>query len=115
MKLQVMCNAANHLGGDWDKIHDSIKRGDILGVRGRPVRTKTGELSIAPGEIKLLSPCLHMLPTAQFGLKDLETRYRQRYLDLIMNNKTRDIFITRTRIIKFVRNYLDKLGFLEVK
>ena len=115
LKLQVMANAGNNEGEDFEKYHSLIKRGDIIGIRGRPFRTKTGELSIAPGTIQLLSPCLHMLPTAQSGLKDTETRYRQRYLDLIMNNKTREVFFTRSRVIKAVRSYLDKLGFLEVE
>ena len=55
-----------------------------------------------------------MLPTAISGLKDMETRYRQRYLDLIMNNRTRNVFLTRTKLINFVKKYLDDIGFLEV-
>ena len=59
-----MANAANHLGDeDFKHTYNKIKRGDIVGISGKPGRTKTGELSIAPGTIKLLSPCLHMLPT----------------------------------------------------
>jgi lysyl-tRNA synthetase class 2 len=114
-KVQVMANASNHEGDDFEHAHSFIRRGDIIGVQGKPLRTKTGELSIAPGKIQLLSPCLHMLPTAQFGLKDMETRYRKRYLDLICNNKTRDIFAARSKVIKGVRKYLDDRGFLEVE
>lgn len=64
-------------------------------------------------EVKLLSPCLHQLPGRE-GLVDLETRYRKRYLDLIMNPDTRDVFITRSKVVNYVRKYLDNLGFLEV-
>lgn len=69
--------------------HDTAKlrRGDIIGVVGNPGKTKKGELSMIPKKIKLLSPCLHMLPHLHFGLKDKETRFRQRYLDLILNDK----------------------------
>ena len=73
-----------------------------------------GELSIAPLEMTLLAPNLHQLPSAHFGLKDQETRYRKRYLDLVMNNDTRQIFITRSRILNYIRRFLDGLGFLEV-
>jgi lysyl-tRNA synthetase class 2 len=63
----------------------------------------------------LLSPCLHTLPTGHFGLKDQESRYRNRYLDLIMNPSVRNRFVTRTRIINYLRRFLDNLGFLEVE
>lgn len=66
---------------------DKIRRGDIIGLCGHPGKTKKGELSIMPKKITLLSPCLHMLPHLHFGLKDKETRFRQRYLDLILNDK----------------------------
>lgn len=114
LKVQVMANATMYKGDNFEELGHSIKRGDIIGVEGKPGRTKTGELSVAPFRVQLLSPCLHMLPTAVSGLKDTETRYRQRYLDLIMNNRARDVFTTRSRIINFVRSYLDNLGFIEV-
>eukprot|EP01016_Furgasonia_blochmanni_P017262 TRINITY_DN2011_c0_g1_i2.p1 TRINITY_DN2011_c0_g1~~TRINITY_DN2011_c0_g1_i2.p1 ORF type:complete len:518 (+),score=188.94 TRINITY_DN2011_c0_g1_i2:468-2021(+) len=114
-KLQVMANASNHLEGDFHESHGHIKRGDIIGVYGKPGRTKTGELSIAPGKVQLLSPCLYMLPSLQTGLKDTEVRYRMRYLDLIMNNRVRDVFQKRTKVIQYVRRYLDNLNFLEVE
>lgn len=85
-KLQVMCNINNHKGTQsFAEVHSKFRRGDIIGVVGNPGKTKRGELSIAPGEIVLLSPCLHMLPEANVGFKDQESRYRKRYLDLIMN------------------------------
>ncbi|HEV7737242.1 MAG TPA: amino acid--tRNA ligase-related protein, partial [Chlamydiales bacterium] len=94
--------------------HSHFRRGDIVGIVGTPYRTKKGELSIAPSEMVLLAPNLHQLPRAHFGLKDQETRYRKRYLDLIMNEETRRTFITRSRIINYIRRFLDGLGFLEV-
>ena len=95
--------------------HETFRRGDIVGVIGTPSRTKKGELSISPSEMILLAPNLHQLPSAHFGLKDQETRYRKRYLDLILNDETRRIFITRSRIINYIRRFLDGLGFLEVE
>eukprot|EP00656_Telonema_subtile_P015409 TRINITY_DN18069_c0_g1_i3.p1 TRINITY_DN18069_c0_g1~~TRINITY_DN18069_c0_g1_i3.p1 ORF type:complete len:599 (+),score=199.63 TRINITY_DN18069_c0_g1_i3:82-1878(+) len=94
---------------------DRIKRGDIVGVRGVPGKTKRGELSLFTVQIEILSPCLHMLPTAHYGLKDQETRYRQRYLDLIMNPVNRDVFVTRSKMIQYVRSFLDSMGFVEVE
>jgi lysyl-tRNA synthetase, class II len=95
--------------------HDHFRRGDIVGVTGHPSRTKKGELSISPKDMVLLSPNLHQLPGGHFGLKDQETRYRKRYLDLIMNERTRDIFVTRSKIINYIRRFLDGLGFLEAR
>lgn len=86
----------------------------MVGVTGVPGKTKRGELSIMAQDITLLAPCLRMLPKAHYGLKDQETRYRQRYLDLIMNLNVREKFITRAKIISHVRSYLDQRGFLEV-
>ncbi|KAG0232003.1 lysyl-tRNA synthetase [Actinomortierella wolfii] len=100
---------------DFNEVHESLRRGDIVGVRGCPGRTNKGELSIFPKDIILLSPCLRMLPKAHYGLKDVETRYRQRYLDLIMNNHVRDIFKTRAKIINYLRKFLDDQDFLEVE
>ena len=116
VKVQAMFT----LGGaaseaDYAWIRDNVRRGDIVGVTGHPGKTKTGELSIFPTSIQVLTPCLHMLPKSHFGLKDQETRYRQRYLDLMLNGDVRVVFQKRARIINFVRRYLDALGFLEVE
>merc|ERR1712226_1745963 len=100
---------------EFSNVIKRLGRGDIMGVKGHVGKTKKGELSIVPKKITLLSPCLHMLPKAQSGLKDKETRFRQRYLDLIMNKEVKDIFITRARIITYVREYLNSNGFLEVE
>jgi lysyl-tRNA synthetase class 2 len=115
-RIQVMCNSNNHKGiKTFDEVHATIRRGDIIGIIGFPGRTNTEELSIAPGELKLLSPCLRMLPDPHTGFKDRESRYRKRYLDLIMNNRTRETFITRSKVLGYVRNYLTKLNFVEVE
>ncbi|ORX40697.1 hypothetical protein BD324DRAFT_611813 [Kockovaella imperatae] len=94
--------------------NEIIRRGDIIGATGIPSRTKMGELSLLASKIQLLSPCLHQLPGRE-GLVDQETRYRKRYLDLIVNSHTRDTFITRAKVIQHVRRFLDNLGFLEVE
>ncbi|KIJ60071.1 hypothetical protein HYDPIDRAFT_32646 [Hydnomerulius pinastri MD-312] len=92
-----------------------FRRGDVVGVVGTPSRSQKGELSISPSEMVLLAPNLHQLPSGHFGLKDQETRYRKRYLDLILSDDTRRIFITRSKVINYLRRYLDNLGFLEVE
>lgn len=94
---------------------DRIRRGDILGVKGIALRTKTGELSIRPSKLQVLAPCLHMLPHLHFGVKDQETRYRQRYLDLIINSDVRKKFLVRANIVSYLRKFFDDLGFLEVE
>lgn len=115
-KLQVMSNAQFFPSEDeYFKMNDKIRRGDIIGVKGRPGKTKKGELSIVPSEITLLSPCLHMLPHLHYGLKDKETRYRKRYLDLIMNENVKNIFVTRAKIVAYTRRFFDEQGFLEVE
>ncbi|XP_017875262.1 lysine--tRNA ligase isoform X2 [Ceratina calcarata] len=116
VKIQVMANARHYK--DQEKFADDtakIKRGDIIGVVGNPGKTKKGEFSIMPHSITLLSPCLHMLPHLFFGLKDKETRFRQRYLDLILNDRVRKTFQVRAKIVAYVRKFLDELGFLEVE
>jgi len=113
-KIQVLAQQEEYQG-DFEKINSIIHRGDIVGVRGRPGKSKKGELSIIPTEMVLLSTCFHMLPKDYFGLQDQEQRYRQRYLDLIVNRETRNIFITRGKIITYLRSFLDGRGFLEVE
>lgn len=118
-KVQIMANAAKFVGEPgaetFPEIIRRIGRGDVVGLTGFAAKTKKGELSIIPSDMKILAPCLHMLPKAQSGLKDKETRFRQRYLDLIMNDNVKNIFITRARIISYIREYLDANGFLEVE
>ena len=121
-KVQMMSDLKTYASGEDDfyKIHRTIKRGDIVGIKGYPGKSKTGELSIFPTEIILLSPCLHMLPfpkgdTGMGGITNMETRYRQRYLDLIVNADIRRVFEIRTGIINGIRKYLDDRHFLEVE
>ncbi|KAG6795668.1 lysine--tRNA ligase isoform X1 [Apis mellifera caucasica] len=116
VKIQVMANARHYKNEEkFTPDISKIRRGDIIGVVGNPGKTKKGEFSIMPHSIILLSPCLHMLPNLYFGLKDKETRFRQRYLDLILNDKVRKTFHIRAKIVAYVRKFLDELGFLEVE
>ena len=89
--------------------------GDIIGVAGTVFRTKTGEISIHATKLTLLSKSLHVLPEKFHGLTDTDTRYRQRYIDLIMNPESKDTFIKRSKIISTIRKYLDEQGFIEVE
>ncbi len=89
--------------------------GDFLGVEGKVIKTKAGEITIDVKSFRLLSKALRPLPSKWHGLKDIESRYRRRYLDLIMNSAGRQVFITRSRILRLVREFLDKHGFLEVE
>ncbi|MCW8945339.1 MAG: lysine--tRNA ligase [Sedimenticola sp.] len=89
--------------------------GDIIGAEGQLFKTKTGELSIRCDELKLLTKSLRPLPEKFHGLTDQEQRYRQRYLDLIMSESSRDTFRVRTQMIQFIRNYLNKKDFMEVE
>lgn len=116
-KVQIFFNLQAFPAGEehFDTLAQLIKRGDIIGVKGNPGRTKTGELSIRPTDLRLLSPCLHMLPSQRIGVKDPEIRYRQRYLDMIINKGIREKFMMRSRAIKFIRKYLDERGFSEVE
>jgi lysyl-tRNA synthetase, class II len=102
VKLQVMANAKLYESEEsFVKDTDKLRRGDIIGVEGYPGKTKKGELSIIPRKLKLLSPCLHMLPHLHYGLKDKETRFRQRYLDMILNDKVRQTFHIRAKVRSF--------------
>ncbi|KAJ4482456.1 hypothetical protein J3R30DRAFT_3459825 [Lentinula aciculospora] len=115
-KVQIMATQQDAAVPDsFVFTHEIFKRGDVVGVIGTPSRTKKGELSISPSTMVLLAPNLHQLPSSHFGLKDQETRYRKRYLDLIISENTRRIFLTRSKIINYIRRYLDELGFMEVE
>ena len=106
--MQLMATAANYKDEGFEELSVKIKRGDIVGVVGQPGRSKTGELSVRPTSIVSLSYCLHMLPKTD-GEKNVlnkDTRYRQRYLDLIMNNPVKKIFRIRNQIIDNLRTFL---------
>ncbi|SFS95190.1 lysine--tRNA ligase [Paenibacillus sp. 453mf] len=98
----------------WDAF-TILDLGDIIGVKGIVFKTKTGETSIKVTELDVLSKSLYPLPDKYQGLKDVELRYRQRYVDLIMNQDVQQTFITRSRIIQSMRRYLDSHGYLEVE
>ncbi len=100
---------------DFSSKVTSIKRGDIIGAVGYPGRTKTGELSLMSYEFQILTPCLRMLPTIHFGLANEELRQRKRYLDFIVNPQSKHPFKVRNTVIKFIRNYLDNMEFMEVE
>ncbi len=89
--------------------------GDIVGVKGQVFKTRVGELTIQVTDFQILTKSLRPLPDKWHGLKDIEQRYRQRYLDLIVNHESQRTFIVRSKIIKAIRNYLDDKGFLEVE
>jgi lysyl-tRNA synthetase class 2 len=100
------------------EVYQAFKRwdvGDIVGARGALFKTRTGELSVRANELRLLTKSLRPLPEKYHGLTDQETRYRQRYVDLIMNDAARDVFRLRSRMIGFMRDYLDARAFQEVE
>jgi lysyl-tRNA synthetase class 2 len=121
VKVQVMCQAQEAAGSvPFGEQHEHLRRGDIIGIVGYPGRTAPknrpqGELSIFAREIVLLTPCLHQIPSEHFGFKDQEQRYRQRYLDLIMSDRSRDVFVTRSRILTHIRRFFDDRDFIEVE
>lgn len=103
------------IGEEAYEIFNSADIGDIIGVSGTVFKTKVGELSVKATEFHMLTKSLRPLPEKFHGLKDVEQRYRQRYLDLIMNPQSRDTFISRSKIIQSMRRYLDDHGYLEVE
>ena len=104
----------NDVGEDTFEQYKKWDIGDIVGISGMVFRTRRGEISVHVYEIELLAKSLLPLPEKYHGLKDQETRYRQRYVDLIVNPEVKDTFYKRSRILKEIRNYLDFKGFLEV-
>ncbi|OQD80285.1 hypothetical protein PENANT_c037G08106 [Penicillium antarcticum] len=119
VKVQVMCQAQNSTV-PFEKQHELLRRGDIVGIVGFPGRTSPknrddGELSIFATQVVLLTPCLHALPSEHYGFQDKEQRFRQRYLDLIINDRSREIFRTRAKIVSYMRKYFDSRDFTEVE
>lgn len=113
-RIQVFVQR-DSLGRDSYQMFKKYDIGDIVGVKGTLFRTKTGELTVKADDIQLLAKSMRPLPEKYHGLKDVETRYRQRYVDLLVNPQARQIFTTRTRIVRHLRNFLDSKGFLEVE
>ncbi|KAL4922270.1 hypothetical protein BDW62DRAFT_172167 [Aspergillus aurantiobrunneus] len=121
VKVQVVAQA-QHATGEvpFEDQHEHLRRGDIIGIVGFPGRSNPknrpdGELSIFATEVVLLAPCLHAIPTEHYGFQDKEQRYRQRYLDLIMNDKSRNVFVTRSKLVTYIRNFFDNRDFVEVE
>lgn len=107
--------ARDEIGEDSYKDFKKYDVGDILGIKGKVFKTKTGEISIHATEVTILSKSLQILPEKYHGLTDTDIRYRQRYVDLIMNEDVKDTFIKRSKIISSIRRYLDGQGFMEVE
>ncbi|HEY8363344.1 MAG TPA: lysine--tRNA ligase [Tissierellaceae bacterium] len=113
-KIQIFIKQ-DLLGEEEYKDLNLLDIGDIIGVKGEVFKTKTGEISVRAKEITLLTKCLQILPEKWHGLKDPDLRYRQRYVDLIVNPEVKETFILRSKIIKAIKEYLDEKGFLEVE
>ena len=107
--------ARDEIGEEAYKDFKKLDVGDIIGIRGFVFKTKTGEISIHAKEITLLSKSLQVLPEKFHGLTNTDTRYRQRYVDLIMNPEVKETFVKRSQILSSIRRYLDGLGFMEVE
>ncbi len=107
--------ARDDIGEDSYKDFKKYDVGDILGIRGKVFKTKTGEISVHAQEVLLLSKSLQILPEKYHGLTDTDIRYRQRYVDLIMNAEVKDTFIKRSKVLSAIRRYLDAQGFMEVE
>ena len=107
--------ARDSIGEEEYKAFKKLDIGDIVGLKGEVFKTKTGEISIHASEVTLLSKSLQILPEKFHGLTNTDIRYRQRYVDLIMNPEVKDTFIKRSQILKEIRNFLDGRGFMEVE
>ncbi len=108
-------SAVNYLGQDKFTFLTELDIGDFIGIKGKPFRTRRGELSILVEDFELLSKSLHPLPEKYHGLQDVELRYRHRYVDLIVNSEVKEVFNTRSAVIFQIRNVLNKKGFIEVE
>jgi len=116
LSFQIMSDVKSYKSEqEFYEINDIIGRGDIIGAKGYICKTKKGELSLVPSELKILSPCLETLPSTYYGIEDKEIRYSNRYLDLIINSDVREIFVKRHKVINYLRNYLTNLDFIEVE
>ena len=113
-EIQLFCRVNDMSETDWALLGE-LDLGDIVGVTGKVVRTKRGQLSVAPTKLTLLSKAVRPLPEKFHGLSDKETRYRQRYVDLIMNDDVRDTFRKRSQIISAFRRYMEDNAYMEVE
>ena len=113
-QIQLFCRVNNLSEGDWALLK-GFDLGDIVEATGPVVRTRRGQLSVSPTSVRLLSKSLRPLPEKFHGLTDREVRYRQRYVDLIMNPEVRDVFRKRSAIISLIRRYMEADGYMEVE
>jgi lysyl-tRNA synthetase class 2 len=113
-KVQVYFKL-DELGKDRFELFRSLEIGDIVGIKGNVFRTKMGEITVATKDFEILSKAIEPYPEKFHGLQDVERRYRQRYLDLIMNQDVRDKFILRSKMVAFMRDWLNSRGFIEVE
>ncbi|KAJ9151163.1 Lysine--tRNA ligase [Pleurostoma richardsiae] len=124
-RLQVVCQPEHSKSEvPFEVQHENLRRGDVIGVVGFPGRTapkkllaegKEGELSVFATEVRLLAPSLRMLPTEHFGLKDIEARFRMRYLDLLFNDSSRQALWTRSKMVRYIREFFNDRNFVEVE
>jgi len=105
----------NDVGEETYQLFQKLDIGDIIGVTGTVFKTRRGEITVSAGELTLLTKSLRPLPEKWHGLKDVELRYRQRYLDLIVNPGVKDVFVTRSKIVSAIRSFMEGRGFLEVE
>ncbi len=113
-KLQLLFQSIHQYDDVQKQLFEDLDLGDFIGASGQPMRTRTGEPTVGVRTFTLLAKSLQPLPEKWHGLSDVETRYRHRHLDLLANERTRQIFRTRSRIIAAVRRFLDERGFIEV-
>ncbi len=113
-KIQLFVNIKNLPEGKYEDFKH-LDIGDVIGLKGEVMKTKTGEVSVRVSDYTLLAKCLRPLPDSWSGLSDTETKYRQRYLDLIINKDSKDTFVLRSLIISHIRKILNEKGFLEVE
>ncbi|KAG3034631.1 hypothetical protein JG687_00006310 [Phytophthora cactorum] len=100
---------------EFRALHESLRRGDIIGVKGFPGKSGKGELSIIPRQLEVLAPCIQPFPNSKYGIKEPEIRFRKKYLDLLTNPDVRPIFETRSKVVRGIRRYLEDRNFVEVE
>ncbi len=114
-RIQIYVRLDRVGSGDYEIYDQLIEVGDFLGIRGTVFKTRTGEITVIADELKLLSKSLRALPEKWHGLRDIEIRYRQRYLDLIINPGVKEVFLKRSRLIRSIQRFMDGEGFVEVE
>ncbi|CAL1292473.1 unnamed protein product [Larinioides sclopetarius] len=116
VKIQIVSDASYFSSEqEFLDINRKIRRGDIIGCKGYPYKSNTGELSLKPTCIQTLAPCLHLFPHPYFGLKDIHKKFQQRYLDLLINDSVCHQLITRSDVLKYIRKFFHKQNFTEVE